>query len=241
MTGELRPNRTNSEISEFFGRELEMQLNVYNAETFAETVKSMKRNGTAFANSETAIARQLVAGFLEHKLTKARVVAVVLAAYGNPKKKSGKAYETLSGLDTVGAGAVRKAVETVIKLAEELATDDCPESVLSLAVAFARGDVGAPKGVHALKTAINAAAKAAMADSGALDTEAEAEAEAETAKAQAVAPVDPLDTMAERIKALASDISNLDGWTVDGLQAELSALRAAIDAAASRIPQADVA
>lgn len=122
------------------------------ANNMGETIKAFRSAAVTAENKATPMARSILAALMTGAASPDKVVATVIASFGNPKAKSGKPVDKLSGLrDFVGGDATRKTVESILKAHENAKGDD---ALTKIATAFVFDAEGAPKSLRALTVAI---------------------------------------------------------------------------------------
>lgn len=241
------PNRANQnvEISTKTG-ETKM-LNFDLIETRA-SFDRLKAKGTAAANEQVVVVRNALTGLLTGAASETSLTVVALAAYGNPMTPKGKPITKLGGLNernVPGSDAMRKALKAAFEVNEarqfpqvnaetgETALVPVP-GAYELIVSFIDKEKGAPKGIHALATAVkalwvDAAGPAATAsDDSADDSDSDSDS----------VPGDDSVPGATLATALATMAQTIDGAPTSELAAceqQIVALFKALNAASDRI------
>ena len=124
------------------------------ANNMGETIKAFRSAAVAAENKATPMARSILAALMTGVASPDKVVATVIASFGNPKSpKTGKPVDKLSGLrDFVGGDATRKTVESILKAHENAKGND---ALVKLVTSFVLDADGAPKSLRALIVAIS--------------------------------------------------------------------------------------
>lgn len=123
------------------------------ANNMGETIKKFRETAVTLENRATPMARSILAALMTGAATHDKVVAAVIASFGEPKSpKTGKPVDKLSGLrDFVGGDATRKTVESILKAYDNIKGDAVLEK---LASDFVLERAGSPKSLRALTVAI---------------------------------------------------------------------------------------
>src|SRR3546814_790122 len=211
----------------------------FDAVALGADIRKLRENGVAVANKSDDVARMALGGLKAGNVTQSALTVTALAAHGNPKTPKGKAVDSINGLRYAKGGeAARNCFKAIFEIDDNVkAYGEAVPAIGEAVDAYVSKADGAAKGLYALRDAVRALVKAKLQadDPAAAEDEAKQESEAgETAPPASVA-----DTVAAMV-------AYVDGMSIDDIAANqegLTALMAAIEAAAGRIapPLADAA
>lgn len=206
---------------------------------FGADIAKLRENGVAVANKTDDVARHALGGLRAGELTQSAVTIAALAAHGNPKTPKGKAVDSINGLRYAKGGeAARNCFRAVFEIDDNVkAYGEALPAIGEAIDAYVEKADGAAKGLFVLRDAVRAMVKAKLQadDPASAEGEAKAEAEAEAAppmpeKGTAEHAQGVLASVADYIASLPADVLAL-------VEAELLAVRTAVDnAAAALIP-----
>jgi hypothetical protein len=212
----------------------------FDAASFGSDIVNLKRATTGVDNASNRVARSAFAALLTGAMDQSAITTAVLAAYGNPKKKNGKASSSLSILRTIGAEPAEKAFIAVFAIFGKTVAgeDDCEKTqafradVRKAIVGYVLEEKDAPKRLYALRDIIKAMEAeyiASLMPEVTEEAEADAKAEAEATQSEAKA-----DTLADMANKLTLALESADVAAIIAAESAIAALANAINAAAVR-------
>lgn len=213
----------------------------FNPVAFGADIAKLRENGVAVANKTDDVARHALGGLRAGELTQSAVTIAALAAHGNPKTPKGKAVDSINGLRYAKGGeAARNCFRAVFEIDDNVkAYGEALPAIGEAIDAYVEKADGAAKGLFVLRDAVRAMLKAKLQaddpDSGKREEEAQGEAEAKGT------PPMPEKGTAEHAQGVLTDvadyIASLPADVLALVEAELLAVRTAVDnAAASLMP-----
>jgi hypothetical protein len=199
----------------------------FDAASFGSDIVNLKRATTGVDNASNRVARSAFAALLTGAMDQSAITTAVLAAYGNPKKKNGKASSSLSILRTIGAEPAEKAFIAVFAIFGKTVAgeDDCEKTqafradVRKAIVGYVLEEKVAPKRLYI----------ASLMPEVTEEAEADAKAEAEATQSEAKA-----DTLADMANKLTLALESADVAAIIAAESAIAALANAINAAAVR-------
>jgi hypothetical protein len=212
---------------------------------FGADIAKLRENGVAVANKTDDVARHALGGLRAGELTQSAVTIAALAAHGNPKTPKGKAVDSINGLRYAKGGeAARNCFRAVFEIDDNVkAYGESLPGIGEAIDAYVEKADGAAKGLFVLRDAIRAMVKAKLQadDPASAEGEAKAEAEAE-AKGEAKPELSPVEHAQGVLSSVAEYIASLPADVLAAVEAELLAVRQAVDnAAAALVPALDKA
>jgi len=208
---------------------------------FGADIAKLRENGVAVANKTDDVARHALGGLRAGELTQSAVTIAALAAHGNPKTPKGKAVDSINGLRYAKGGeAARNCFRAVFEIDDNVKAYGAALPAIGEAIdAYVEKADGAAKGLFVLRDAIRAMVKAKLQedDPASADGEAKAEAEAE-AESPEKPELSPTEHAQGVLSSVAEYIASLPADVLAAVEAELLAVRQAVDNAAAALTPA---
>lgn len=207
------------------------------AANLGDNLKAFRSSAVTAENKGDTTARSLLAAMLVNAtFTVELATAAIIRAFGNPKGKSGKPIDKLSGLRNItGGDAVRKMATSVFSIVTNIDADKTTEGTIRKVVtAFVLNETGAPKSLRALSAAVGDAIRAHVKATQPANDEAEADNAKAEAEAEGGTPtetaslVDYVMQLALRIESATPD--QRDEALADAMTLLLDTYNSAVDA-----------